>query len=159
MKLPFNQVVCTKNIVKLILYCCVKGLQTHSLWFAITQNNIKELSSSLSRSLWTSNPENNAAMSNCAAKVLIPSHRRATGWELPLSKAGHCWGTTTDSVTAAQTGADVRMVNADLWTFITPFHRLRALMSLSRLDLHPLLRRGGRLTSGYRDNTVATMDE
>ena len=148
-----------KNLVKLILYCCIKVLQTHSLWFTITWNNIQELSLSLSWFLGTSNLDNNAVMSYCAAKDLIPSHRWATSWELSLSEAGHCWGTTTNSVAAAWTGADVRMVNADLWTFIAPFHRLRALMSLSKLDLHPLLCRGGRLTSSYHENTLATMDE
>ena len=34
--------------------------------------------------------------------------------------------------------ADVRMVNADLWSFIGPFHRLRVLMSSGSSDPHLL---------------------
>lgn len=59
--------------------------------------------------------------------------------ELLLSEVAG--GTTAGSVSGPlhRAGADVRVVNADLWSFSAPFHRLRVLMSLSKLDLHPLL--------------------
>lgn len=52
--------------------------------------------------------------------------------------------TTSDSVTAllAAQRADVRMTNAPPRSFTAQFHQLGVLMSLYKLDLHPLLRRG-----------------
>ena len=50
------------------MYFCI---HKKPLWFD-NLNNIRELSSSLPRFLWTSSPENNAAMSYCAAKLFRP---------------------------------------------------------------------------------------
>lgn len=123
------------------MHRCTAVLTTPSLCFDMAQNNIRELSSSVPRFLWTSSPENNAAMSYCAAKLFIP--QPSVGHRL---RAPHCQkralaGEQLPTVSLrcrTNPGTDVRMVNADLRSFIAPFHRLRVLMSLSRLDPHPL---------------------
>lgn len=71
--------------------------------------------------LWISRRENNAVRCPTVKPgVFCPSHRLTTDWELPLSEAERGRGTTSDSVTAPESrpGVDVRMVNADLQSFM-----------------------------------------
>lgn len=85
------------------MHCCTAVLTTPFLCFDIAQNNIREPSSSVPRFLWTSSPQNNAAMSYCAAKLFVESShcqkRALAGEQLP----------TVSLRSRTDPGADVRM--------------------------------------------------